>query len=176
MKTRIQNLLFTLAILAGVYQADAITIFPIATNTSLEELSGGIAASGSNYLVGYLLGTNVCSQLVSTNGTLLGSVVTNGVSKGNPAVAMGKTNFLEVWFDDSTTNTVGQVISLSGAKVGSAFSLGLGAAEVFGLASDGTNFLVVLNDNYSDKYFYGQLVTSRNLVRLRVFNRQPNWE
>jgi hypothetical protein len=162
MKTKLHCLFIVLALLAGINQvaAQGTAIFPIATNTSLEELSGGIAASGSNYLVGYLSGTNVCYQMVSTNGSLLGSVVTNGVSEGNPFVAASKTNFLEVWFDDFITTTFGQIISSSGTKVGSTFSIGLGQAEVFGLASDGTNFLVVLNDNYSDKYFYGQLVTS----------------
>jgi len=161
MKIRIQNLFLVLALLAGIHQAAAqgTAVFPIATNTSVEELSGGIAASGSNYLVGYLSGTNICFQMVSTNGSLLGPVVTNGVSEGNPHVAASKTNFLEVWFDDFTTNTVGQIISFSGAKVGSVFSLG--SVEDFGLASDGTNFLVVLNDNGNngDFYVYGQLVT-----------------
>ena len=162
MKTKLQLLFIALAILAAINQADAqggTTVFPIATNTSVEELSGGIAASGSNYLVGYLSGTNECFQMVSTNGSLLGPVVTNGVSKGNPFVCASKTNYFEAWFDDFTTNTVGQMVSFSGAKAGPAFSIGSGNAEVFGLASDGTNFLVVLNDNYSDRYFYGQLVT-----------------
>jgi hypothetical protein len=110
------------------------TVFPIATNTSLEELSGGIAASGSNYLVGYLSGTNECYQMVSTNGSLLGPVVTNGVSKGNPFVCdASKTNFIEVWFDDFTTNTLGQIISFSGTKVGSAFSIGSGQRRGFWL-------------------------------------------
>ena len=139
--------------------AQGATIYPIATSTSLEELSGGIAASGSNYLVGYLSGSNICFQMASTNGALLGSAVTIGTSEGNPHVAASKTSFLEVWFDDFTATTFGQIISSSGTKVGSAFSLG--SVEDFGLASDGTNFLVVLNNNgYQGNYYaYGQLVS-----------------
>src|SRR5579862_7835752 len=79
MKTVIQYFYFALAILAGAHESIATTVFPIATNAGTVELAGGLAASGTNILVGYLSATNVCLQLISTNGSLIGSAVTNGV-------------------------------------------------------------------------------------------------
>lgn len=165
MKTLIQSLCIALAIFAGINPTNATTVFPIATNASVEELCGGIAASGSNYLVGFVCGTNACYQLVSTNGSLPGPAVTNGPSDGNPLVAKSGTCYLEVWFDDFspvTTTTFGQIISFNGAKVGSAFAIST-TNEVFALASDGTNFLVVLNVNNGNTgnfNVYGQIITS----------------
>lgn len=177
MKTRIGSLFIVLAMFAAINQTNAVTVFPIATNASVEELCGGIAASGSNYLVGFLCGTNICYQLVSTNGSLIGLAVTNGPSEGNPFVAKSATCYLEVWFDDYTSTTLGQIISFNGAKVGSAFTIS--TTEVFALASDGANFLVVLNDNghNSDYNVYGQFVTSSGTLsgsQFLISNQEQN--
>src|SRR5208283_3949385 len=98
------NTLIVLAMLAGVHQTNAATVFPIATNLSRLEISCGIAYGGTNYLVGMEVGTNVVGQLVSTNGTLQGSQISVGSNPGFPpniALAFGQTNYLLVWSDNS---------------------------------------------------------------------------
>jgi hypothetical protein len=157
MKTKLQLLFIALAIFTGINRvaAQGTTVFPIATNASLEELSGGIAGSGSNYLVSMLSGSNVCVQLVSTNGTLIGSLTTIGESMGEPRAAFGSTNYLVGWFDDYTSSPLGEIVSGNGTPTGQPFSLPNSPEAI---ASDGTNFLIVMRDN-SDN-IYGQLVTS----------------
>jgi hypothetical protein len=144
--------------------AAATTIFPIATNSSITYLPGGIVTSGSNYLVGIVQNqTNPCIQLLSTNGALIGSLLSMGSSQGAPLVAFGKTNYLAFWAGD---NVYGQFISLDGTLVGSPFQLppSAGTAAESAVAFDGTNFLVVWQDDGSldvngNNAFYGQLVT-----------------
>ena len=166
-----------MACLAGVHQAAATgkTVFPIATNVSLFELSSGIAYDGTNYLVGMTVGTNVVGQLVSSNGTLVGPQIIVGSNPGFPptiALAFGQTNYLVAWSDSTISSGVdmfGQFISRSGAKVGSSFNLlqsqgSHGIQFVYALASDGTNFLVTWADSTNSATqtsgsFYGQLVT-----------------
>jgi len=157
-------------------QLRATTVFPIATNLSLYEISRGIAFDGTNYLVGMEVGTNVVGQLVSSSGALLGPQIVVGSNPANffPSIALafGQANYLLVWSDTSVTSGVdmfGQFISTSGVKVGSAFNLlqsqgSHGFQYVLALASDGTNYLVVWADNYDTESqtsgsFYGQLVT-----------------
>ena len=147
--------------------AKATTIFPIATNSDVTEVAGGFATSGSNSVVGILAGTNVCYQLVSSNGTLIGPLVTIGKSLGFPYIAYGSTNYLAIWLDDFASSPFGQIISSSGATVGSAFSLGAGVSKVSALTSDGTNFLAIWQDG--SKIFYGQLVTSTGTLSGAAF-------
>lgn len=172
MKTRIQNLLITLALASTTCQIQASTVFPIATNATDIALIGGVASSGSNYLVVFNRNnTNVCAQLVSTNGALVGPLLTLGSSKGGARVASGKTNYLVIWGDDhappATVDLFGQIISSSGGKIGSAFPLlsSLGSHGFQGegpVAFDGTNFLTVWEDNKGarNSAYYGQLLTS----------------
>jgi len=143
-----------LAAFVGPQGASATSNFPIATNSSLVELNGGVASSGGNYLESLLSGTNVCIQLVSSNGTLMGSLTPLGQSKGEPRCAFGGTNYLVAWFDDFTSSAVAEIIASSGTPTGSAFSLP-NAPEA--IATDGTNFLAVLRDNANN--VYGQLIT-----------------
>jgi hypothetical protein len=174
MKTKLHHLCILLALFAGVHQAAAqIPSFPITTPTNVLELEipGGVASSGSNYLVGIGLNdTNVCLQLASSNGVMIGSLFTVGASEGEPRLAFGKTNYLAFWGDDYISGAVdlyGQLVSSSGAKVGSAFPLvanlslattGFQAEQA--IAFDGTNFLVVWEyETESSSAFYGQLVT-----------------
>lgn len=137
--------------------AEATTIFPIATNV----VSFLAATSGTNYLAAGFSGTNVYSQLVSTNGTVIGPLTTIGVGTSFPLVAFGGGNYLMCWNDDLITNgpsVFGQVISPNGTLIGSPFFIpasGVGAPKA--LASDGTNFLAVIENN---NIFYGQMVTS----------------
>ncbi|HXR48525.1 MAG TPA: hypothetical protein VN784_13905 [Candidatus Limnocylindrales bacterium] len=185
MKTRIQNLLIALAILACIYHTNATTVFPIATNPSLVEISGGIAFDGSNYLVGMEAGTNVVGQLVSSNGALLGSQIIVGSNPGFPpsiGLAFGQTNYLLAWSDNSVSSGVdifGQFVSRTGTKVGSTFNLlssqgSHGFQSGKALASDGTNFLVVWQDE-NDNSLWGQLVTSAGTLSGAEFliNSQP---
>ena len=70
--------------------------------------------------------TNPCVQLVSTNGALIGSVLTVGESEGSALVAAGKTNYLAFWASDNESNGVsvfGQLISFNGTAIGPAFPL-----------------------------------------------------
>ena len=71
-------------------QLRATTVFPIATNLSLYEISRGIAFDGTNYLVGMEVGTNVVGQLVSSSGALLGPQIVVGSNPANffPSIAL----------------------------------------------------------------------------------------
>src|ERR1035441_4912587 len=167
-----QHLLLALSLSATFLSADtqAGGVFPIATNPSVVAVGFGIASDGTNYLVGLMSGSNVCGQLVSPNGALIGPLITVGTSRGfvvpTAAVAFGRTNYLVVWSDASlglAQDMFGQFISRSGVKVGSAFPL-LQSPGTYGfqmlnaVAFDGTNFLVVSQDTTNINY-YGQLVT-----------------
>ena len=175
------NALIALAVFAGVYQTTATTIFPIATNPAVVEISGGIASSGTNYLVSILSGTNVCTQLLSTNGTLITLLATNGHSMGSasftggsssgakfPCVAFAGTNYLQVWYDTYATKGYGQIIHANGNLSGSPFLLASSTNMVpEALASDHTNFLVILEDY--NRNFYGQLATSSGTLSGSAF-------
>ncbi|MGA9777646.1 MAG: hypothetical protein WBS33_05185 [Verrucomicrobiia bacterium] len=159
MKTKACCHFIVLAILAGVIQTKATTIFPVATNANFVEMAGNIATSGSNYLVGIVQNqSDPFVQLVSSNGTLVGPLLNLGSSEGSPLVAFGKTNYLAFWAGD--TYVQGQLISVNGTAIGSVFNLPAsdGSAET-AVAFDGTNYLVVWEDVTSDGVFYGQLVT-----------------
>jgi hypothetical protein len=190
---RIFSILF--AILVSVYQTNATTIFPIATNSSIIELAGGIASGGSNYLVGYVQNqTNPCVQLVSSNGALLGSLTNIGESEGAPLVAFGRTNYLAFWAGDGDSNGVdvyAKLVSANGTATGPAFPLltnigSLGGQAESAIAFDGTNFLVAWirnngNGSMGDASFYGQFVTptgtllgSEFLIGNLLTNEQSN--
>jgi hypothetical protein len=191
MKTilKIQKLFFAFGLVAAFFFNDvkAATVFPIATNSSTVQMSGGIAFDGTNYLVGMLVGTNIVGQLVSTNGALIGSQIIVGGTPGFPAAAafaFGQTNYLVAWSDNSISSGVdmyGQFISRSGAKVGSKFNLlqtqgSHGFQTLKALASDGTNFLAVWQDK-NNGYFYGQLVTLAGTLsgsEFLISNQQQN--
>ena len=178
MKTRMVRPLVALALFSTLNlqpltaHAQSATVFPIATNTHAIEFLGGIASSSTNYLVGFNQNdTNVCVQLVSSNGALLGLPLTNGASKGEPRIAFGKTNYLVMWGDDylqpqPQLDLFGQIVSPGGVKVGSAFPL-LSTLGSHGFQAeraidfDGANFLCVWEDDNGNptSAFYGQLVT-----------------
>lgn len=145
-------------------------VFPVATNPAVMEFAGGAVAAGTNYLVGFISGTNLVAQLVSGDGQLIGSPQDIGANPGFPpaaAIASGRTNSLVAWSDNSIGSGVtmfGQLISSNGSPVGAKFPLLASAGShgfqyVQAAASDGTNFLVVWQAA-ADTNFYGQLVTS----------------
>ncbi|HTV40380.1 MAG TPA: hypothetical protein VMF08_07385 [Candidatus Sulfotelmatobacter sp.] len=169
MKTPAKSSLVMLAVFASVHCAAATMVFPIATNTSLVEVGGGAAFSGSNYLVGFGQNeSNVCVQLVSSNGALIGSPLVVGASDnlGNPKVAFGKTNYLVAWDNDFNQPPMQslfcQLISMDGVTDGPPFALDQltpdGDELELALAFDGTNFLSVWSDDGTET-LYAQLVS-----------------
>ena len=175
------SLFGALALAACIFSSvNAAVFFPIATNANIINVAGGIASSSSNYLVGIGQNqTNVCLQLVSSNGALVGSLLTVGAGKGQPRVAFGKTNYLAFWGDDYISGAIdlyGQLVSSSGATVGPAFpllqSLGThGFQSEQAIAFDGTNFLVVWEGSQfpAASTFYGQFVTPAGVCQVRSF-------
>ncbi len=152
-------------------------MMPVATNANVLEFSFGLASDGTNYLVGFSSGANVCAQLLSPNGTRIGSALILGGGAGiippQAQVVSGSTNYLVIWSDTTISSGVdmfGQFVSRSGAKIGSKFpllqSLGShGFQAIESLASDGTNYLVVWMDEANltgtgTSASYGQLVTA----------------
>jgi hypothetical protein len=176
-KSKVLSAFIGLALITGIHQTAAIgtTVFPIETNPAVIAYSTGIAFDGTNYLVEAVTGmnpdgtTNLNVQLISPSGTLIGSPINVGSGVGLQTLAglcFGNTNYLVGWTDTNITSGVdifGQLISRSGAEVGSTFNL-LAAQGVHGfqigkaLASDGTNYLVVWQDG-NDNSIWGQLVT-----------------
>src|SRR5581483_11198516 len=78
-KTLSAQVVVLLTVLA--HSANAITVFPFATNTDVAEVPSGFASSGTNALVTFLAGTNVSFQLISSNGTLVGPLTAIGESR-----------------------------------------------------------------------------------------------
>jgi len=151
-------------------------VFPIATNPAVLELGGGAVSDGSNYLAGFVSGVHLVGQRIAANGQPLGSPVVLGTNVGFPpaaALAGARTNALVAWSDYSRSNGVtmfGRLCSPASATVGPAFPLlpsagSHGFQRVRGVASDGTNYLVLWVDSadeLEDGLFgkvYGQFVT-----------------
>ncbi len=151
--------------------------FPIATNPAVFEMSGGAVYDGTNYLVGYIAGTNIYGQVVSPTGQLVGvPLLIASANVGWPAaagVAGARTNCLVVWSDYSKTTGVtmfGRIVNYGTGTMGPAFPLlsGVGThgfQRVRDVACDGTNYVVVwvdANDKVGDGLYskvYGQFVS-----------------
>ncbi len=171
MKLSLPSALFAvvLGVITSAHQVNA-GVFPVATNSAQVEFSGGAFKVGSNYLVGFVSGTNVVVQPVSGSGQLIGSPVTMGANPGFPpavAAAGARTNGLVAWSDQSLSSGVtmfGQLLATTGPLAGTKFPL-LASVGSHGFqfaqaaASDGTNFLVVWQDAVSGS-FYGQRITA----------------
>jgi PKD repeat protein len=163
MRSKIYSLFVLVALLAGLHQAAAqgTTVFPIATNGAASQAGFFSAFGRTNYLVG-LQGdgtTNysaISAQLISTNGTLVGSRILPGRAGGMPYVAFGGTNFLLVWSDNALVaaggndQVYGQFVTQSGKLAGGPFTFGPASEEqdMQGgggslLAFDGKNYLAV---------------------------------
>ena len=130
-KNELRSLFIVLALFAAfIRPAQGTTIFPVATNGAVSQAGIGLAFSGSNYLVGIQGDVveyfDITAQLVSTNGSLIGSRIAIGRTGGSPSVAFGSTNFFVIWADDALypTNVIyGQFINPSGTLVGSPFDI-----------------------------------------------------
>jgi hypothetical protein len=181
MKIKPCSLTILLPLIAGLYPiaVAGATAYTIATNPAVIAYGTGLAFDGTNYLVLALTGTNASAvtnlnvQLVSPSGALIGAPIYIG---GGANLQMGaglcfaNTNYLVAWSDNNITsgaNIFGQLISRTGAPVGSPFPLlspqdysdkGYGIQTGKALATDGTNILAVWQDQ-NDYSVYGQLVT-----------------
>lgn len=165
-------LLAGLGLLGGVASAQ---IFPIATTPEVDEVFlHSSAFDGTDYLVTYISGTNVNVQHVSPAGALLGAAVTLGQGRDHPLVAFGGGVYLVVWSDDfanSSPNLRGEIIypATNGVFTSQVFTIGGGVVGMGGggrqspqgVASDGTNFLVVYEYSPSNEVAlaYGQFVS-----------------
>jgi hypothetical protein len=159
--------------------AQAATVFPIATNNA--DTGFGIASDGTNYLVGIqgdrvpTNGYQVTAQMFGPTGALIGSRISPvpGHTGGNPIVACSGTNYLMVWPDDydlsgnQSSNgqyqcISGQLISLSGAFIGSPFAITTTHEQQFSVVAYGAGkYLVTWNDwNGTNWGIYGQFVSS----------------
>ena len=154
---------------ACLFQArvQSAAVFPLATSGALVEAGVNAAFDGTNFLVGYVASSNIAAQLVSPAGELIGPAITNiGTTMGFPKVAFAGNKYLMVWYDDyasSGANKFGQIIDPGGEKIGTAFPLsGQSSGGLRGLASGGTNFLVLLEG--SGNSYYGQLVTQQGAL------------
>lgn len=109
---------------------------------------GGVAFDGANFLVA-ARSTNGAVLVIrfDTNGVMLGPPLDLGRTGGPPRVAFDGSNFLVAWPDFASTpsDIYGQFIHPDGALTGTPFRIepGVDAAELGGLAFDGTNYLAV---------------------------------
>jgi hypothetical protein len=146
--------------------------FPIATNASVIQECGGIAFDGTNYLAAVLSGTNVAVQRFTSTGSLVGPLLVVGKGTSFPQVAFGGGNYLVYWDDNfvSGPSTYGQIVSPAGTKVGPPFLFGTAGISQTGaprcLASDGTNFLAMWQDNNA---YYGQFAASSGALSGSAF-------
>jgi hypothetical protein len=163
MKIKLHWLFITLALIACTPSLRAqIPVFQVTTNAA----GVALATSGTNCLSLMLSGTNVCFQLFSTNGTVIGTTNTIGSSQSFPLVAYGGGEYLVYWDDTfiDSGGVYGQIISAGGHVMGSPFAIGMpgtpsgGLGAPRALASDGTNFLAVFQYNGND--IYGQVITA----------------
>jgi hypothetical protein len=158
LKHWIQSLFVALAILAGICPTEALTIFPVATNGAISQISISLAFGGTNYLVGIqgdaVASNDITAQLVSPNGNLVGSRIAIGRTGTAPKVSFDGANFFVLWPDDALypTNVIyGQFVSQSGALVGSPMSISNPDTNAdFGslqsVASGGQNYLAIWTD------------------------------
>jgi hypothetical protein len=167
------TLLLTLPV-GGLAQ---LTAFPIATNGVA--MSG--AFDGSNCLVGvesHLTSPpTIGAQMISSNGTKIGSLIPTGRSGIATAVAFDGSNYLMIWEDDglNTLNgntgwqVYGQRISKAGAAVGSLLpisSTGIWFDGIKTMAFGGGKYLVTytrlinpaLGDASTNRYIAGRIV------------------
>ena len=141
------------------------TSSPIAA-TAAPEAAFSTAFDGTNFLVGIQTQTTVGAQLVSPSGVTLGPLITTDRSGAGPVLGFNGTNYLLAWATlDASPFACGQLVSPAGTTVGLPFQISQSNTVIpewslDGIASDGTNYLVVWTDSRlsPDKYIYGRVV------------------
>jgi hypothetical protein len=161
MKSFIKQILFALLLSFCIKRALAqdTKVFPIATTSAIES-SLGAAFDGSNYLVGINQSNGVTAQLVSREGTLVGSRISTGGSvgslKGGPGVAFDGSNYLMYWAGSGSGGFQGQFVGKSGLLVGSGLSISSVTPSAQSLAYGGGKYLACWSDSSTVS---GQLVS-----------------
>ncbi len=163
-----------LGVLPGLARAQ-LTYFPIATNGA----AISFASDGSNYLVGvgFPSTDQIAAQLLSSDGSKLGSLIQTGRTGISPAVAFDGNNYLMVWEDDELgsldENTgwqvYGQLITKAGVASGAPFAISSTGIMVDGIntvAFGGGKYLVTytrlinpaLGETSGNRYVAGRIV------------------
>ena len=131
--------------------------FSIATNNILRPFPQA-AFDGTNYLIGLQIirqdGTSEPrAQLVSSSGAMIGSQITTGHTGDPPKVGFDGVNYILAWADygdsgNGNVPVVGQMISASGALIGSPFQLSQSTKvdQFESICFGKTNFLVTWAD------------------------------
>ncbi len=167
---------FAIAALAFHFEmpAEAACQFSIASSSS-PELSRGIASDGTNFLVGlrgdFIQPSDIGAQLVSPNGTLIGSVIQSNHTGNDPFVAFGGGQYLLAWTDDGLfpdDDVWGMFVSPTGVA-GAPFPIAASAFDeaLDGIAFDGTNFFVVYEVDQNSppgRFIRGRLVDSTGTI------------
>ncbi|MDR3627476.1 MAG: T9SS type A sorting domain-containing protein [Ignavibacteriaceae bacterium] len=148
-------------------------------NSSADTFCGGGAYDGNNFLY-TIIGDasnlySITAQLISKDGSLVGSRISLGATGSGSMAAFDGTNYLVVWTDEfprmasgdtnGIGNLYGQFISTAGTLVGSKFNIVNDINIKFGQGrgslsfEEGNYFLTYLkgNDHHTD-YIYGQLI------------------
>ncbi|HVP11298.1 MAG TPA: hypothetical protein VMV94_08955 [Phycisphaerae bacterium] len=143
------------------------TGFPIAA-TAAEEAALSAAFDGTNFLVSIQTQTTIGAQLVSPSGATVGPLTTTNRSGVGPVLGFNGTNYLLAWATlDASPFAYGQLVSPSGTTAGVPFQISqsntlIPEGVAAGIASDGTDYLVVWIDSRlsSDNYINGRLVAA----------------
>jgi len=175
--------LLTLTLLAilpirYLHAATVDSTFTIA-NTANREFALDLAFDGTNFLVGLqgdaVANNSMVAQLVSPSGTLVGSLITTGHFGVVPSVGFDGTNYLMVWQDcgePCNNDLFGMFVSPAGSNVGLPFNISGAIEEIGGLASDGSDYLIVyfkeVNPSTGDSKVYGRLVSTGGTVGAEI--------
>ncbi|HRI68374.1 MAG TPA: hypothetical protein PK156_29300, partial [Polyangium sp.] len=135
----------------------------ILVNPTLMDGKPSVAFNGTNYLVTWAQNSSLYGRLVSPAGTLVTPLTSlaNVTNVRAPEVAAGGGNFLLV-YNTGADQAWGIRVTGMGVSVGSPFYI-CGTATTHrnpAVAFDGTNYLVVWEDNRSGSDIYGARITT----------------
>ncbi|MBW2063052.1 MAG: hypothetical protein JRI95_16030 [Deltaproteobacteria bacterium] len=140
-----------------------------------------VAFDGTNYLMVWTddathPNDDIYGRFISPSGTLVGAPFPISTAAGNQeitGIAFDGTNYLVVWKDGRYSAgedigpwyVYGQLVSNSGSLVGGEIQISSAPGSNMALAFDGTNYLVVFNEDTNDTDIYGQFISpARDLV------------
>ncbi len=171
--------MFSTILLLAIPEATSAQLspFPVAT----QGVAMSVSFDGGNYLVGienHLTSpTTIAAQVISTNGTKVGSLIPTGRSGIATALAFDGTNHLLIWEDnelgtltgDTGWKVYGQFISKAGTNVGSPFAItsaGIWFDGIKTMAYGGGRYLVTytrlivpaLGGDSRNRYIAGRIV------------------
>ena len=157
-------------------------IHPVATNKATE-VSMALASDGTDFLIG-IQGVDsssaaITAQLAGPDGAPIGPRLTTGRTgasfiDGPPVVVYGGNSYLMVWEDDGlgtlggSNDIYGQIVHRDGTKSGGPISICQASARQRAprAAFDGTNFLVIWNDDRNGPgEIFGQFLTPNGTLQ-----------